>query len=128
MAQSPREARELWSLREGITESLSQRGFVHKNDIALPISNLEKFIPEMVPLFSKREVPMELYLFGHIGDGNLHVNTMRPDGMEQAEFARNCQKVDLELFSLVKKYQGSISAEHGIGLLKKKALHFCAPS
>ncbi len=123
-AQSPREAKELWSLREGISESLAHRGFVHKNDIALPISNLESFVAEMYPLLARRHADLEIFLFGHIGDGNLHVNTMKPADMDQETFINLCHEGDGDLFALVKKYQGSISAEHGIGLLKKSVLEF----
>jgi FAD/FMN-containing dehydrogenase len=124
LAQSPREAKDLWSLREGISESLAHKGFVHKNDIALPISHLQSFIDEMYPLLKRHHQNLEVYLFGHIGDGNLHVNTMKPSQMEQDHFKELCLEADQDLFALVKKYQGSISAEHGIGLLKKQALHF----
>ncbi len=124
LAQSPKEAKDLWSLREGITESLVQRGFVHKNDIALPIAALEKFVAEMYPIFEKRNPHLEVFLFGHIGDGNLHVNTLKPEKMERGSFIALCHETDEDLFRLVKKYQGSISAEHGIGLLKKAALSY----
>jgi FAD/FMN-containing dehydrogenase len=124
LAQSPREAKDLWSLREGISESLSLRGLVHKNDIALPISQLETFIPKMYPLFSRQDRNLEVFLFGHIGDGNLHVNTLKPEGLEKERFMQFCKEVDLELFKLVQEQNGSVSAEHGIGLLKKPYLKF----
>ena len=124
LAQSPAAAKELWSLREGISESLSVRGFVYKNDIALPISALEPFVAEMYELFARKHPDFEIYLFGHIGDGNLHVNTMKPEGLDQAEFLERCHIADKDLFALVQKHRGSISAEHGIGLLKKDSLRF----
>ncbi len=124
LAQSPREARDLWSLREGISESLSVRGVVHKNDIALPIARLEPFIREMYELYQRQNHPFEIFLFGHIGDGNLHVNTMKPQDWDKSLFFEKCKQADLELFSLVKKYQGSVSAEHGVGLVKKSYLEF----
>ncbi|MEO5970114.1 MAG: FAD-binding oxidoreductase, partial [Bdellovibrionia bacterium] len=124
LAQSPREAKELWSLREGITESLGNRGFVHKNDIALPISNLEAFISDMYQMFEAGHQGAEVFLFGHIGDGNLHVSTLKPSSMDRTEFMGKCHQADLELFTLVQKHAGSISAEHGIGLLKKDSLQF----
>ncbi len=123
-AQSAREARELWVLREGISESLSKLGFVHKNDIALPIANLGPFIEDFEHTFASRHAELKVYLFGHIGDGNLHVNTLMPPHWDRLQFEKTCEQADLDLFHLVQKYQGSVSAEHGIGLLKKKALHF----
>jgi FAD/FMN-containing dehydrogenase len=124
LAQNPREARELWMLREGIAESIMSGTFVHKNDIALPIASLEKFIGQMYALFESRHSDFEIYLFGHIGDGNLHVNTLKPEGMDREEFTARCKQADIGLFELVQSHGGSVSAEHGIGLLKKDALHF----
>lgn len=124
IAQSPREARDLWALREGTPESIFQMGFLHKNDISLPISELEKFIKDMYDMFTRRHSEFEIYLFGHIGDGNLHVNTMMPKGMDREKFLHSCHEADRDLFSLVQKYHGSISAEHGIGLLKKEWLKY----
>ena len=62
--------------------------------------------------------------FGHIGDGNLHINIMKPDSLSKDEFLKRTHDVDHDMFKLVKKYGGSISAEHGIGLLKKEFLGY----
>jgi FAD/FMN-containing dehydrogenase len=61
-------------------------------------------------------------LFGHIGDGNLHVNVMKPDDLPREEFFAKTKDADREMFELVRAHRGSISAEHGIGLLKKAYL------
>ncbi|MCS7009633.1 MAG: hypothetical protein NZL93_06820, partial [Chthoniobacterales bacterium] len=66
----------------------------------------------------------ELCVFGHIGDGNLHVNVMKPPQMSKEEFFARSLERDQVIFELVRAYGGSISAEHGIGLLKKQHLHF----
>ncbi len=112
----------LWTLREGISESLSATGMPHKNDIALPISKLKVFCDELEALLAARYPTWELCLFGHIGDGNLHVNIMKPDDLAKAEFLAKTHEVDRDMFALVKKYRGSVSAEHGIGLLKREWL------
>lgn len=124
LAQSPREARDLWAIREGTPESIFHIGFLHKNDIAVPVAALEGFVNEMYEMFRKRHGGLEVYLFGHIGDGNLHVNTMIPSGMDRETFLEKCHEADADLFKIVQKYQGSISAEHGIGLLKKEWLQY----
>jgi FAD/FMN-containing dehydrogenase len=124
LAQSPREARDLWSLREGVAESIYHLGFLHKNDISVPVARLEAFIAEMEEMFRTQHSDLAVYFFGHIGDGNLHVNTMMPKGMERDVFLNKCHETDRDLFGLVRKYEGSISAEHGIGLLKKGDLHY----
>jgi FAD/FMN-containing dehydrogenase len=124
LAQSPREAKDLWSLREGTAEALYAKGFLHKNDIAVPVAALEGFIDEMLTMFKKHHPNLGVYFFGHIGDGNLHVNTMKPDAMDKEDFLKQVHHADDDLFAIVQKYHGSVSAEHGIGLLKKDALKF----
>jgi FAD/FMN-containing dehydrogenase len=124
LAQTSTQAAELWALREGISESLSATGVPHKNDVALPVASLEAFCGEFEAVYAGRYPGWEIALFGHIGDGNLHVNVMKPDALETAEFRRRTGDADRELFALVQKHGGSISAEHGIGLLKKPYLGF----
>jgi FAD/FMN-containing dehydrogenase len=124
LAQHARQAAELWALREGISESLSATGLPHKNDIALPIAALEAFCADLERFFEERYPGWEIALFGHIGDGNLHVNVMKPDAMEREEFFRHTKAADHAIFTLVKKHAGSISAEHGIGALKKDYLGY----
>jgi FAD/FMN-containing dehydrogenase len=124
MAQHSTQAAELWALREGISESLSATGLPHKNDVALPVAALEAFSAELDAIFAARYPGWEVCLFGHIGDGNLHINVMKPDAMDKATFLAKTKEADHDLFALVKKHAGSISAEHGIGLLKKPYLGY----
>jgi len=124
MAQNSSQAAELWSLREGISESLSATGLPHKNDISLPVAALEAFCAELEAVFQVNYPDWEIALFGHIGDGNLHVNVMKPDALDKADFLKRTSEADHTMFELVKKHGGSISAEHGIGLLKKPYLHY----
>jgi FAD/FMN-containing dehydrogenase len=123
-AQSPRDAREIWQLREGIAEALANRGLLHKNDVSVPVAELEGFIPDLEKLFHESFPDWEVFIFGHIGDGNLHINAIQPGGVDKKVFLDKCGIVDQSLFSLVQKYRGSVSAEHGIGLLKKSALSY----
>ena len=111
-AQNAEQARGLWAYREGISESLSATGLPHKNDIALPISRLKKFCGELETLLAARYPGWELCLFGHIGDGNLHVNIMKPDALEKAAFLEKVHAVDADLMALVRSHAGSVSAEH----------------
>jgi FAD/FMN-containing dehydrogenase len=124
IAQSQKQAGELWALREGISESLSATGLPHKNDVALPLAALEAFCGELDAVFAQKYAGWELCLFGHIGDGNLHVNVMKPDDLDVAAFRARTAAADRDLFALVQKHAGSISAEHGIGLLKKPYLGY----
>jgi FAD/FMN-containing dehydrogenase len=124
LAGNAAQAAELWGLRENISESLAATGFPHKNDIALPIAALEAFTAELEALIARDYPGFEVCIFGHIGDGNLHVNVMKPDDVDKAAFLDRTPSLDRAMFTLVKHHKGSISAEHGIGLLKKPYLAY----
>jgi len=124
LAQSPKEAQNLWVMREGISESLANTGLLHKHDISLPIHRLQEFIENWSADISSNYPGLKPYIFGHIGDGNLHVNLMKPDNMEIPAFRALCAKADENMFAWIQKFEGSVSAEHGIGLLKKHLLKY----
>ena len=124
LSQSAAQSAQLWQLREGISESLSATGLPHKNDVALPVAELGAFCAALDDLFEARYPGWEICLFGHIGDGNLHINVMKPDDMDAGEFNSRTHEADRALFELVQRHHGSISAEHGIGLLKRDFLGF----
>jgi FAD/FMN-containing dehydrogenase len=124
LGQSAAQSADLWTLREGISESLSATGMPHKNDIALPVAALEAFCAELDALLAARYPGWELCLFGHIGDGNLHVNIMKPDDLAKEAFLARTHDADRDMFELVRRHRGSISAEHGIGLLKRDFLEY----
>ena len=123
VAKSSADINRLWAYRDNITESLGRLGLMHKNDISVEVGRLAEFVhtleKEVAPTF-----PGELYLFGHLGDGNLHINVMKPSATDPEEFWDGCHVADMQLYELLHKLGGSVSAEHGIGLLKKSALGF----
>jgi FAD/FMN-containing dehydrogenase len=100
---------ELWRYREQITESINRVGVPHKLDVTLPASELAAFCDEV-----RARVPHRVFLFGHVGDGNIHVNVVGP--------APDDDTVDDLVLTLVAARGGSISAEHGIGTAKKRWL------
>ena len=118
IAASQAQAAQLWRLREGITESLA-RHTPYKNDVSVRISALPAFLADAQTLIGHAYPHFEVVWFGHIGDGNLHINVLKPEGMAQAEFVRDCEQVTRVLADVLEKHGGSISAEHGIGLVKK---------
>jgi len=124
LAQSPKEAQNLWAMREGISESLSNLGLLHKHDISLPIHRLKAFIEAWTRDLTENYPGLRPFIFGHIGDGNLHVNLLKPADMDQATFKENCAKADEKMFGWIQSFEGSVSAEHGIGLLKKHLLRY----
>lgn len=122
LAQSETQAKNFWRYREDISESLSKFS-PYKNDLAVAISKVPAFMRELDAILAKAYPAWEVVWFGHIGDGNLHINILRPDGMTKEAFVAECRKVDVLVFDCVQKYQGSISAEHGVGLTKKSFLN-----
>jgi FAD/FMN-containing dehydrogenase len=120
-AQNPQQSRELWRLREDISESTAPHT-PYKNDVSVRISRVPRFLKEMNELLKTEYPQFEAVWFGHIGDGNLHINILKPKDMAIAEFVRQCKKVDEKMMAMIEKFQGSISAEHGVGLTKKAHL------
>jgi len=116
------EIRNLWNLREYMSEAQKFEGASIKHDISVPVSKIPEFVrrglsavKEIVP--NIRPVP-----FGHIGDGNLHFNFSQPLDMDKQEFLNNYSKINKTVYDIVVELGGSISAEHGIGTLKLEEL------
>jgi FAD/FMN-containing dehydrogenase len=118
LATSALQARELWALREDISESL-HRHRPHKSDVALPVAYIPEFLARWRPLVAHALPDARPLAFGHVGDGNLHLNVL-PGGGTTAEALH---AYDERTYGLVEEMGGSISAEHGIGLLKREHLH-----
>lgn len=123
MSHSTTQARTLWRLREDISETIS-RFTPYKNDISVQVSRVPAFLKEVDSIVNQRYPDFEIIWFGHIGDGNVHLNILKPDALPKEDFFRQCGEVSYSIFEAVKKYQGSISAEHGVGLLKKPYLGY----
>ncbi len=121
IAQSEAQAAALWRLREGITESLAPRR-PYKNDVSVRISAVPAFLHEMQALLAREYPRAEVVWFGHIGDGNLHINVLRPDELAEEAFIAQCEHVTALLAATLQRHGGSISAEHGIGLVKRAYL------
>ena len=119
VAQSPQQAEELWSYRRGIDISLNAAGLVHRHNIALPLSRFHAFYTELETLHASSYSDWDLCLFAHVGDGTLQIRLIKPEGLDKRMFLARCHAFDTAMFDLVRAHQGGVSAEHGIGLLKK---------
>lgn len=124
ISQNSKQARELLELRERIGEVLASHYLPHKNDISVPVENSCDFLAKLETLCSQEYQSLDVVVFGHIGDGNFHINIVKPETWDTEKFSEYCHKADSVLFDLVRSFSGSISAEHGVGLLKKDFLHF----
>jgi FAD/FMN-containing dehydrogenase len=123
VSQSIAQAQSLWRLREDISETIS-RWTPYKNDISTITSRIPAFLAEVETVVNKNYPEFEIIWFGHIGDGNVHLNILKPDDLPMEEFQARCGEVSQWVFDIVQRYGGSVSAEHGVGLLKKAYLHY----
>jgi FAD/FMN-containing dehydrogenase len=122
LAQSGEQAKRLWALRENISEAQKIEGVSIKHDISVPISRIGEFV-ELADAALLRAFPgIRIVTFGHVGDGNLHYNQSKPESGENAAFIAAQPEVSRIVHDIVHQLGGSISAEHGIGQLKREEL------
>ncbi len=124
VSESRAQAQELMNLRDLISETLSSHYTLHKNDISVPVPAIPAFLHELHSAINEAYPGLRVVVFGHVGDGNLHVNVLKTSSIGDAEFWQQCRQADHTIFSLVQKHRGSISAEHGVGLLKREFLPY----
>ena len=124
VAATSRQADALWTLRENISEAQKREGVSIKHDISVPISAIPVFIQEAAERLESAYPGVRIVCFGHLGDGNLHYNQSRPQQGENDAFIARTAEVNRIVHDLVRDSGGSISAEHGIGQLKRDILPF----
>jgi FAD/FMN-containing dehydrogenase len=124
VSESSAQAQELMSLRDLISETLSTHYTLHKNDISVPVSTIPDFLAALHATIRSTYPTFQVAVFGHVGDGNLHVNVLKPSDMTDADFWAACHEADHSIFRVVQSFRGSISAEHGVGLLKRDFIHY----
>lgn len=122
MAQSQAQAAALWQIRENVPEAQQLDGANIKHDIALPISRVPSFVDEVLPALQQSFPGCRPLIFGHLGDGNLHFNVAAPAGVLIAVWQARTDEVNQVVHDVVVRLKGSISAEHGIGVLKRHEL------
>jgi FAD/FMN-containing dehydrogenase len=123
MSQSLTQASQLWQLRERISEIISVYP-PYKNDISVTVAKVPDFVEEVDAIVQANYPDFEIVWFGHIGDGNMHLNILKPADLAKEEFFARCNNVSKWVFEIVEKYNGSISAEHGVGRTKKPYLGY----
>jgi FAD/FMN-containing dehydrogenase len=124
VSESSAQSQELMNIRDLISETLSMHYTLHKNDISVPVPAIPAFLSELHTSIGEAYAGFKVVVFGHVGDGNLHVNVLKPSNITDDEFWKSCHESDRTIFSTVKKFKGSISAEHGVGLLKRDFIHY----
>ena len=122
LAASEAQAAALWALRENISEAQKIEGVSIKHDIAVPVSRIAEFIARADAALAAAFPGVRIVCFGHIGDGNLHYNQSRAEAESNAEFIARTGAVNRVVHDLVHELGGSISAEHGLGQLKREEI------
>ncbi len=123
MSQSDTQLKNLWKLREYLSETISH-WTPYKNDISVTVSKVPAFLRDIDAIVAEHYPDYEVVWYGHIGDGNLHLNILKPEHMSKDDFFASCAKVNKWVFDIVKRYNGSISAEHGVGMTKRDYLGY----
>src|SRR5262249_47891764 len=122
IADNLSQGKEFWRLREMFGELQRHEGGSIKHDVSVPIAHIPAFIKEANEAVVKLIPGARPLPFGHVGDGNIHYNIAQPVGVNAAEFMKREEDVQDVVFAVVAKYDGSISAEHGIGIAKRDRL------
>jgi FAD/FMN-containing dehydrogenase len=123
LAESVAQSQALWHLRESIPLAQAEEGLNIKHDIALPVSAIPRFVAGTDAALEQAMPGIRLVNFGHLGDGNLHYNVQAPAGADASRFLREQEhRINGIVYDAVVRHGGSISAEHGVGQLKRDEL------
>jgi D-lactate dehydrogenase (cytochrome) len=122
IAENLEQTKMLWRIREMFGEVQRHEGGSIKHDISVPVAAVPAFIAEANAAVTALIPGVRPLSFGHLGDGNIHYNVMQPVGADKAEFLARWDEVSAVVFDVVAKHGGSISAEHGVGVMKRDLL------
>ncbi|MEJ5018578.1 FAD-binding oxidoreductase [Ochrobactrum vermis] len=124
IAESVAQAQSFWKMREEMSWAQKPEGGSIKHDISVPVASIPAFIHEANAATLEMIPGARVVCFGHIGDGNLHYNVSQPVGADKETFLAGWHELNHRIHTIVASYTGSISAEHGIGQLKREELAF----
>jgi D-lactate dehydrogenase (cytochrome) len=122
IADSLEQAKAFWRIREMFGEAQRHAGGSIKHDVSVPVAAVPAFLEEAAAAVASLIPGARPMPFGHLGDGNIHYNVTQPVGADKADYLNRRHEVNAAVFAVVKKYGGSISAEHGVGVLKRDLL------
>jgi FAD/FMN-containing dehydrogenase len=122
IADSLEQSKAFWRIREMFGEVQRHIGASIKHDVSVPVAAIPAFIEQANAAVTKLIPGTRLLPFGHVGDGNIHYNVTQPEGADKEKFLARWDEVNVVVFAVVKKFGGSISAEHGVGVLKRDIL------
>ncbi len=127
-ASNMQQSKQFWKVRESMSEAQKHEGGSIKHDIAVPVSSVPEFLKTASKAVTDAFPGCRLTPFGHLGDGNIHFNVMQPPEANKAEFLANWETMNTLVHNITASMGGSISAEHGIGTLKREDLQRLKPA
>ena len=119
IASSERQAQELWRIREAVPEAQKLEGGSIKHDVSVPVSRVAELIARATGAIEKDMPGVRVLAFGHLGDGNIHFNLLQPKAMDRDDFLSRWDRMNRLVHDVAVELDGSFSAEHGIGRLKR---------
>lgn len=122
IAENESQAKDFWRIRESIAEAERAYGRSVKHDVSIPVSRMAEFIERGSARVTERFPEAVVFCFGHVGDGNVHFNFASPSPGKAEAFMANAGDISAIVYDTVAEFDGSISAEHGIGILKREEL------
>ena len=128
IAQSEAQARRLWFLREAVVEAQRPAGAGIKHDVAVPVAAVPEFLAEATAAVTAFMPGVRVLAFGHLGDGNIHFNLCQPREMTAADFLAHTSDFNRLVHDVVARHGGSISAEHGLGQLRRLEIRRYKPA
>jgi FAD/FMN-containing dehydrogenase len=122
VAESLEQTKAFWRIRENFGEAQRHAGGSIKHDISVPVAAVPEFLKDAAAAVQRAVPGAHPLPFGHLGDGNVHYNVNQPPGADRAEYLTHWDAMNAAVYEVVKQYGGSISAEHGIGVIKRHQL------
>ena len=122
IAENETQAKDFWRIRESIAEAERAYGRSVKHDVSIPVSRMAEFIALGSQRVTERFPEAVVFCFGHVGDGNVHFNFASPSPGKAEEFMQKAGDISAIVYDTVDEFDGSISAEHGIGIMKRQEL------
>ena len=122
VASSDAQSRAMWTVREGIVEGQWREGANIKHDVSVPVAQVPRFLERAGAALRAAWPEVRILAFGHLGDGNIHFNLVQPQGEAKERFLARTEAMNAIVHDQVAQFGGSISAEHGIGQLRRTEL------
>jgi FAD/FMN-containing dehydrogenase len=122
IAASGTQRNDFWALRENVSEAQKQDGVSIKHDVSVPVSRVPELIERASAELSRKYPDVRIVAFGHVGDGNIHYNCSKSERQEARAFLDQAPGVNHVVYEVVRSLGGSISAEHGLGQLKREEI------